>query len=79
MDREHSSSLLETYRSFFRLNKDLDIIPDLAESWEVSNDGMVYTFNLRDDIKFSNGEDHKKGQNKTVKNIFKTIKIKIFL
>ena len=39
------------------MNKDLDIIPDLAESWEVSDDGTVYTFNLRDDIKFSNGEN----------------------
>lgn len=29
--------------------------PDLAESWEISDDGMVYTFRLRDGIKFSDG------------------------
>ena len=30
--------------------------PDLAESWEISDDGLVYTFHLRD-AKFSDGTD----------------------
>src|SRR4051794_25971813 len=30
--------------------------PGLAKSWEVSPDGLVYTFHLRDDVKFHNGE-----------------------
>lgn len=29
--------------------------PNLAESWDVSEDGMVYTFHLRDDVTFHNG------------------------
>lgn len=32
------------------------IIPWLAKSWEVSNDALTYTFHLRDDVTFSNGE-----------------------
>lgn len=30
-------------------------VPGLAESWEISDDGLVYTFKLRPDLKFSTG------------------------
>lgn len=33
----------------------INISPSLAESWEVSEDGRVYTFHLRDGVTFSNG------------------------
>ena len=33
-----------------------EIIPRLASSWEVSEDGATYTFHLRDDVTFSNGD-----------------------
>jgi peptide/nickel transport system substrate-binding protein len=35
----------------------LEIMPGLAESWEVSEDGTVYTFDLREGITFHNGEE----------------------
>ena len=31
------------------------IVPSLAESWEVSEDGRAYTFHLRENVTFSNG------------------------
>lgn len=33
----------------------LDPEPDLAEDWEVSDDGLTYTFNLRDGVQFHHG------------------------
>lgn len=35
---------------------DGSIIPNVATDWEASPDGMTYTFKLRDDVKFSNGD-----------------------
>ncbi len=31
------------------------IVPSLAESWDISDDGLVYTFHLRDDVTFHDG------------------------
>ncbi|RKX34602.1 MAG: peptide ABC transporter substrate-binding protein [Verrucomicrobia bacterium] len=35
---------------------DLHPVPGVAESWEISEDGRVYTFHLREDAKWSNGD-----------------------
>ncbi|WP_370853001.1 peptide ABC transporter substrate-binding protein [Pararhizobium haloflavum] len=33
-----------------------EIVPGVAEEWEMSEDGTVYTFHLREDAKWSNGD-----------------------
>lgn len=33
-----------------------ELVPSLAESWEISEDGLEYTFHLRRDVTFSNGQ-----------------------
>ena len=35
--------------------KDLHPIPGLADRWEISADGLVYTFHLRANAKWSDG------------------------
>lgn len=32
------------------------IVPDVAESWDISADGLVYTYHLRDDVVWHDGE-----------------------
>jgi len=34
-----------------------NIQPNLAETWDISNDGKVYTFRLRKGVRFHNGEE----------------------
>lgn len=38
-----------------QLDADMNIVPALAESWEISADGTIYTFRLRDGATFHNG------------------------
>ena len=44
--------MLET---LVEVEEDGTIIPNLATSWEISDDGLKYTFHLRDDVTFSDG------------------------
>jgi len=37
-------------------NETAEIEPELAESWETSEDGLTWTFNLRDDVLWSDGQ-----------------------
>lgn len=44
------------YSGLMRVSVDGNLIPDLAESYEVSENGQIYTFKLKDDIYFHDGE-----------------------
>ncbi|MCC6628795.1 MAG: ABC transporter substrate-binding protein [Chloroflexi bacterium] len=52
--------LVHTYNNIVRLNPAdglRSIVPDLAESWEVSADNRIYTFKLRSGVKWHDGSD----------------------
>ncbi|MDE3077958.1 MAG: peptide ABC transporter substrate-binding protein, partial [Chloroflexota bacterium] len=36
-------------------DKDLNVKPGLAEKWDISPDGLTYTFHLRQGLKWSDG------------------------
>ena len=46
----------EVYSGLVTLNTDLQIVPDIAERWEINEDGTVYTFHLLPDATFSDGK-----------------------
>jgi ABC-type transport system substrate-binding protein len=41
------------------VNGETKIVPGLADTWEISKDGLTYTFKLHKGVKFSNGEELK--------------------
>ncbi|APE42488.1 peptide ABC transporter substrate-binding protein [Sulfitobacter alexandrii] len=44
------------YEGLLRYGPDLSAMPGLAEAWEVSEDGLTYTFDLQDDVTWHDGE-----------------------
>ncbi|PIP73293.1 MAG: hypothetical protein COW88_02415 [Candidatus Lloydbacteria bacterium CG22_combo_CG10-13_8_21_14_all_47_15] len=43
------------YSGLLRTTSSGDLVPDLAESYSISEDGLVYTFTMRDDAVFHDG------------------------
>ena len=55
-DIEGNTVILSVYEGLVKYKPDsTEIIPSLAESWEVSPDGLTYTFKLRSGVKFQDG------------------------
>jgi len=53
--RTASNVAWSIFNSLVWLNDEGVVVPSLAESWEISDDGLVYTFKLREDVVFHNG------------------------
>jgi oligopeptide transport system substrate-binding protein len=45
----------QIFDGILTFDNNLNSIPGIAESWEISPDGLVYTFQLRDDVLFHDG------------------------
>ena len=55
-DTTSSFLVVEIFSGLVKLNTDLELVPDIAESWKISEEGRVYTFRLREDVKFHDGK-----------------------
>ncbi|MGH9174498.1 MAG: ABC transporter substrate-binding protein, partial [Vicinamibacterales bacterium] len=59
--QSHSSEvagdlIANLFSSLVQFDEQLGLVPDLAEDWDVSEDGTVYTFHLREGLTFHNGD-----------------------
>src|SRR3989440_2791800 len=46
-----------TYNQLVRFEPDMTPVPELAESWQTSPDGLTWTFKLREGVKFHDGQE----------------------
>ena len=56
-ERNADNAATQLFDSLVYLDQYGEIQPALAESWDVSDDGTVYTFYLRKGVTFHNGEE----------------------
>ena len=55
-DATSATIIIEVFGGLVTIGTNLDIVPDLAERWDVGGDGKVYTFHLRQDAVFHDGK-----------------------
>lgn len=55
-DATSASYIVELFSGLVTLNSDLEVVGDIAESWDTSDDSRTYTFRLRDGVAFHNGK-----------------------
>ncbi|WP_069383193.1 peptide ABC transporter substrate-binding protein [Halomonas caseinilytica] len=51
-----SQILMDVYEGLVKKAPDGEVLPGMATSWEVSDDGKTYTFHIREDAAWSDGE-----------------------
>jgi len=56
-DFSSTSSLVNLYDSLVFPNTEGGVDPHVAESWDVSSDGLTWTFHLKEGVKFHNGSE----------------------
>ncbi|MBC7223429.1 MAG: peptide ABC transporter substrate-binding protein [Anaerolineae bacterium] len=54
-DLDSAQFVTKVFGGLVSLDEDLEVQPDLAEGWELSEDGRTYTFRLREDARFHDG------------------------
>ncbi len=55
-DTTSAGVVVEIYSGLVALNTDLQLVPDVADRWEISDDGKTYTFYIRENARFHDGK-----------------------
>ena len=51
-DLPHIWACNQVFNSLVAFDDHMNLVPMVAKSWDISEDGLVYTFHLRDDVQF---------------------------
>jgi oligopeptide transport system substrate-binding protein len=54
-DAPNNTVITLLFSGLVRLDDKLEVVPDGAESWHTSDDGTIYTFTIREGLKFADG------------------------
>ena len=54
-DAYEGAFITQVFSGLLRADADLNVLPDVAQSWTISPDGLTYEFDLRQDAHFHNG------------------------
>lgn len=52
---DHDASIGLIFSGLVRFDEDMKVKPDLAKSWQISKNGLIYSFELRDDVLWHDG------------------------
>ena len=55
-DTTSAGVVVEVFSGLVTINTDLELVPDIAQEWQVDDTGTVYTFTIRDNATFHNGK-----------------------
>lgn len=56
LSREEEDLICSVFSGLVELNENGEAVPDLAKAWKISEDGLEYTFKIKENLKWSNGE-----------------------
>jgi ABC-type oligopeptide transport system substrate-binding subunit/class 3 adenylate cyclase/tetratricopeptide (TPR) repeat protein len=54
-DEDSGLAIRQLFSGLVEVTPEMDVVPDVARSWEVSEGGRKYLFHLRDDVRWSDG------------------------
>lgn len=57
VDDSSRAVIANTFRGLYRTNERGETVPDMTEDWEVSDDGLIWSFTLSDNVYWTDGGD----------------------
>ncbi len=68
-DQANSWVINMLFNGLVSLDSNLKVIPAIAKSWTISEDGLTYVFNLRTDISFHSRDNHEQKRKLTASDV----------